>query len=186
MGTTSVLPSPRPPRLGVRDRLRASAEESPRGGEDGLRVSRHHSCSNGRGTSRTCGGPGCLAWAALRWGELGQGGLRTAGRPCGHCPICDVSSEGPVVNALPAALAPDPLAGRALDTFCFERKQTLLKLLLGARTASLAPSLGGWWTSEFQGDPAGEASQGVVAGAGRATTVRQPECPEGRREPPRD
>ena len=96
---------------------------------------------------------------------------------CGHCPVHDVSSAHPVVTAFPSALASDSLVSWTLNTFCFERKQTLLKLLLGAQTESLAPSLGGWWTWKFQGNPTGEAACGMIAwhqpsGAAEASEFR--------------
>lgn len=82
---------------------------------------------------------------------------------CGHCPIHAVNSAHPVVTALPSALASDPLVSRTLDRFCFERKQTLLKLPLGAQTERLFPSLGGWWPSGFRGNLTGEAACGGIA-----------------------
>lgn len=90
---------------------------------------------------------------------------------CGHCPVLEADSARPVEPSLPSAQAPHPLASRTLNTFCFERKQTLWKLPLGAQTASLAPSFGGWRTSQaFQGKLASEATCGLAAphpGGGR-------------------
>lgn len=160
-------------------------------------VSPHHSCHNGPGVRRTTGSPGDSASAALAKG-VGQAGtpqccLLSLVWPssCGHCSICDVNSACPVVTALPSALDPDPLASRTLDTFCFERKQTLLKLLLGARAESLPPPLG----AEFQGNLTGKALYGMTALPQPTEAARQAGPPgwaasnvgmEGNREPLKD
>lgn len=151
---------------GWRDRERRSAEEESPGGGEQTRLGLSHCCSRSNGP----GGSG-TPWEArtlgLRRPRLGvdqaresQKRLLLVIRPssCGHCPVHAVNSAQPVVTALPSALASDPLVSRTLDTFCFERKQTLLKLPLGGQTARLSPSLGGWWMSGFRGNLTGEAA----------------------------
>lgn len=103
----------------------------------------------GHGASRTCRKLGSLGLCRPRPGVDRPRGFSAARRPrSGRAPAgtapptCDADSACPVVTAPPSALAPDPLAGRTLDTFCFERKQTLLKLLPGAQPERLVPSLG--------------------------------------------
>lgn len=102
----------------------------------------------GHGVSRNYWKPGRLSFCCPRLGvDQAEGPWRcplSEVRPSsrGHCPTRDANSACPVATALPSALAPDPLAGRTLDIFCFERKQTLLKLLLGVQPESLVPSLG--------------------------------------------
>lgn len=102
----------------------------------------------GHGVSRTYWKPGRLSFCRPRLGVDQAEGPQCCPlsevRPSshGHCPTRDANSACPVATALPSALAPDPLAGRTLDIFCFERKQTLLKLLLGVQPESLVPSLG--------------------------------------------
>ena len=153
---------------GWRDGGRRSAEEESPGGGEQTRHGLSHCCSRSHGA----GGSG-THWEArtlgLRRPRLGvdqarenQKRLLLVIRPssCGHCPVHAVNSAQPVVTALPSALASDPLVSRTLDTFCFERKQTLLKLPLGGQTARLFPSLGGWWMSGFRGNLMGEVARG--------------------------
>ena len=137
-----------------------------RGWRDGV----SHCCSHSNGP-RGRGTHGEARTLGLRRPRLGvdqawenQKRLLLMIRPssCGHCPVHAVNSAHPVVTALPSALASDPLVSRTLDTFCFERKQTLLKLPLGAQTERLFPSLGGWWTSGFRGNLTGEAVRGGI------------------------
>lgn len=140
-GMTPLLPlfSGAPSGWGSGNGVRGLPIRAPAGGlKTWHRVGPHRSCSNHPGMSGTHREPRALGLCHP------QLGLDQSGRPqrcplpvvrpssCGHWPVCDVSSACPVLTALSAALAPDPLASRTLDTFCFERKQTLLKLLLGA------------------------------------------------------
>ena len=132
---------------GWRDGGRRSAgQESPGGGEQTRHgLSRCCSRSHGPGGSGTHWGAGTRGLRCPRLGvdqaRENQKRLLLVIRPssCGHCPVHAVNSARPVVTALPSALASDPLVSRTLDTFCFERKQTLLKLPLGGQAAEALP-----------------------------------------------
>lgn len=120
----------------------------------------------GHGASRTCRKLGSLGLCRPRPGVDQAAGLRRCPpsevwpSSCGHCPTCDADSACPVVTAPPSALAPDPLAGRTLDTFCFERKQTLLKLLPGAKKKASRPLPWDRRTPELRGNLTGRPHVG--------------------------
>lgn len=104
------------------------------------------------------------ASAALRWGGPARGAA------CCWDPAqllralstCEVDSACPVVIALLSALAPDPPVIRTLDTICFESKTNSFETTAECADRESHP-LGGWWTSEIQGNLTGEATRGTGA-----------------------
>lgn len=159
MGAASLFSAPRNPGWGPAESGLSLSHSN------GLRTAEPSGCPDSASAAPPLGTDRLLSEAS------GLPLLAVQPSSCGHCPVLEADSARPVEPALPSAQAPHPLASRTLNTFCFERKQTLWKLPLGAQTASLAPSFGGWRTSQaFQGKLASEATCGLAAphpGGGR-------------------